>query len=250
MKNIKKWRKAGRMSPAKQSMFTGQKQDSTSSSKQTSTNQKKDTPSQTPSNLYRDIHEIPLINFARALCDKEYSYLYKEPSGRNEAVEASKMEQLINEYNQAMGGDSTGKLRLRELHCSLADLSILQASYVLVECNHKGDYLKALAEIGIKITGDKEKDLFKIKATHSRVSRELKKITEKVYKDTDNNNDTPTMETFTEILSMMGAHFKQVIPFDIPVSIFCANFRRMIKEIKVLNTKQSNFKNNGSGRHR
>lgn len=249
MKNIKKWRKAGVMSPAKQFMSTGQKRDNTGSSKQTSTNKKKAIPSQIPSALYRDIHEIPLINFARALCDKEYSYLYKEPSERNEAVEASKMEQLINEYNQAMGGDSTGKLRLRELHCSLADLSILQASYVLVECNHKGDYIKALAEIGIKITGDKEKDLFKIKATHSRVSRELKKITEKVYKGSE-SNESPTMETFTEILSMMGTHFKQVISFDIPVSIFCANFRRMIKEIKVLNTKQSNFKNNGSGRHR
>lgn len=252
MKNIKKWRKDGAMSPAKQSMSTGQKQDGIISSKQTSMNQKKDTQSQTPSTLYRDIHEIPLINFARALCDKEYYYLYKEPSERNEGVEAAKMEQLINEYNQAMGGDYSALKRLKEIYLLLGNISILQASYSLIECGYQGEYIKALADIGVKLTGDKEKDLFKVKSTHSRLTREYKKLAEKVYKEKEINKEdnTPTIDSFNEILSVMGTHYKQIFPIAIPVGQFCSNYRRMVKEIQIMNSKSLNIKSNGSRRHR
>ena len=189
------------------------------------------------SKYWSNLDEMPLYNFVKCLCDKDYSYLYKvkPPRKRIEVYEQIYFANLIFDYNNIL---SDGNASLKELithSILLSNIRILESClFSFPDISNTEN--EALRKIGVKLTGN-QKDILLILSKKDNLIRKYKDLQRKNAPEEVNSNQ------FVKTLSVISTHFKMHLNiYDITVSGYCNYYLQYVQEMKLIKKAHGNRK--------
>ena len=202
-----------------------------------------------PSRWYRNIDEMPLAAFVDVLCDGDLSSLYKgsPPENRDHTLERRHFEQLHTEYTRRMLGDDVSVYEnLKRMAIALSSIRILEAAVMLAKDGGITDpeCVRILRSNGVRLTGDRERDVLVLSSLHGKAVRRYGEAKEK-YEAQLAQGGRQDREHFMTVMASMSSHFKFAIPFlTTTVGEFCGLYRRMRDEIRETRARQAHQQNN------
>ena len=188
------------------------------------------------SKYYKNSYEIPLYNFAKCLCDADYSFLYKVlPKKRIKSAEYEHFLNILAEYNELINeGNLSNYDNIIRFHLLIARIRILEASLTFLEKTPLS-VKNILKTIGIRLTGVKERDKLAIEGKRDLLIRECNELTAKLTKLEKESDKTNNIQFFTDAIIKISTFFKIHLDINtVTLSSFCGYYNQLIKELKTI----------------
>ena len=134
------------------------------------------------SKQFYKFNEFPLYNFIECLVNKDYAYLYKvNPKKRYELIEAKYFEDIILEYSEKISGNMCEFQDIIDYYSILSKIRILEGAIGILT-NLSDESKIILKRMGIKLTGDIERDYLLITGKLSTFTRKIEELSNKLEK--------------------------------------------------------------------
>lgn len=192
------------------------------------------------SKQFYKFNEFPLYNFIECLVNKEFTYLYKTtPKKRYELIEAKYFEGIVLEFSEAMSGNIYEFQNIIDYYSILSKIRILEGASGIIT-NLSDESKAVLKRMGIKITGDVERDYLLITGKLSTFTRRIEELSEKLEKQKNDSEKTLSFKYFEDVLSAMSSFFKYHIDIrNITLSSFCSYYHSFKKQVEQWQKNQS-----------
>jgi len=150
------------------------------------------------SKQFYKFNEFPLYNFIECFVNKDYAYLYKiTPKKRYELIEAKYFENIILENSEKISGNMCEYQDIIDYYSILSKIRILEGASGIIT-NLSDESKAVLKRIGIKITGDVERDYLLITGKLSTFTRRIEELSNKLEKQKNESSKMRSFEYFTE----------------------------------------------------
>lgn len=192
------------------------------------------------SKQFYKFNEFPLYNFIECLVNKDYAYLYKKnPKKRYELIEAKYFEDIILEYSEKINGNMGEFQDIIDYYSILSKIRILEgASGILTNLSNESKAV--LKRMGIKLTGDIERDYLLITGKLSTFTRKIEELTDRLEKQKNESEKTLSFKYFEDILASISSFFKYHIDMrNITLSSFCSYYNSFKKQVEQWQKNQS-----------
>ena len=181
--------------------------------------------------MYKDISEIPLYNFLKALCEDDLSYLYKEPPKmRNAEKEVEIFEELVLQYTEASEDNAIPYENIKKIAVLMAKIRICEAAFGLVD-KIPDKVSGVLKSIGLRLTKDMQKNVLIIQGKLSGFMREYSNLIDKADKN-DKSDKKPTINQYIDILTAISTHFKiHLDVHTVTLASFCSYYKSLTRDL-------------------
>lgn len=177
-------------------------------------------------------NEIKLYNFIECLVNKDYTYLYKDKiKKRNEIAEQLHFESLLLQFTESTG-DISDFQTIIDFYNTLAKIRILEASGNII-FNLSPETKRILKRIGIKLTGDYERDMLQIAGKLATLNRTITELGEKLETSKSNAEKTMSFEYFSGCILSINITLKINCSLQtISLREFCTYYKRTKEAIE------------------
>jgi hypothetical protein len=185
--------------------------------------------------FYQNINEMPLMNFALCLIERDFKYIYKtETKKQNIIYETEHFSTLLQEFNKSF---NNGNERIYDdiikYNILITKIRVLESCLAFLFGDFSDEIKKVLKGYGIKIIGDAQKDFMTIEGKKNSFIREFNKIKEQLEEKENESKLMLSLDFFENALSAIRIHYNTFIDMrTITVAAFCSYYNALKIEVE------------------